>query len=67
MASVTPAIQSMQQRPPLISIPTDQSYDQFDDTAISPTDPTGLQRSSSEEKDNLTPQQNKRKAQNRAA
>ncbi|KAK5071097.1 AP-1-like transcription factor [Lithohypha guttulata] len=67
IASITPAIQSMQQRPPLISLPTDQSYDQFDDTAMSPTDPTGLQRSSSEEKDNLTPQQNKRKAQNRAA
>lgn len=37
------------------------------DNDHSPHDASGLPRSSSEEKDNLTPQQNKRKAQNRAA
>ncbi|KAK5091881.1 AP-1-like transcription factor [Exophiala xenobiotica] len=62
-----PSIQ--QNRHSIASLPDpslDPSQD-FDDIEISPQDQQGLPRSSSEEKDNLTPQQNKRKAQNRAA
>lgn len=65
MANMSPPLQAASQRHSIISM-SEQPID-MPDSAVSPIDPLGTQRSSSEEKDNTKPQQNKRKEQNRAA